>query len=61
MDADLLQVLPAGRDRRLAARLKEWRAVANWYEKTATSFLGVLHLAAAIDWLRRQRALAREF
>ena len=38
---------------RLWARLKEWRAVATRYEKTACSFLGVLCLAAAIDWLRR--------
>ena len=37
----------------LWARLKEWRAVATRYEKTARSFLGVLHLAAALDWLRR--------
>ena len=34
------------------ARLKEWRAIATRYEKTARSFLGVLHLAAAIDWLK---------
>jgi transposase len=38
---------------RLWARLKEWRAVATRYEKTATSFLGVLCLAATADWLRR--------
>ena len=38
---------------RLWARLKEWRAVATRYEKTAASFLGVLSLAAALDWLRR--------
>lgn len=38
---------------RLWARLKEWRAVATRYEKTASSFLGVLHLAAALDWLKR--------
>jgi len=38
---------------RLWARLKEWRAVAARYEKTAASFLGILHLAAALDWLRR--------
>ena len=38
---------------RLWARLKEWRAVATRYEKTARSFLGVLHLAATLDWLRR--------
>ena len=37
---------------RLWARLKEWRAVATRYEKTACSFMGVLCLAAAIDWLR---------
>jgi transposase len=38
---------------RLWARLKEWRAVATPYEKTAASFLGVLCLAATVDWLRR--------
>ena len=38
---------------RLWARLKEWRAVATRYEKTAASFAGVLHLAAALDWLKR--------
>ncbi|MGG5819332.1 IS5 family transposase [Falsiroseomonas sp. HW251] len=38
---------------RLWARLKEWRAIATRYEKTAASFLGVLCLAAALDWLRR--------
>jgi len=37
---------------RLWARLKEWRAVATRYEKTASSFMGVLSLAAAIDWLK---------
>jgi transposase len=38
---------------RLWARLKEWRAVATRYEKTSRSFMGVLCLAAAIDWIRR--------
>ena len=38
---------------RLWARLKEWRAVATRYEKTARSFMGVLCLAASLDWLRR--------
>ena len=37
----------------LWARLTEWRAVATRYEKTARSFLGVLCLAAACDWLKR--------
>ena len=37
---------------RLWARLKEWRAVATRYEKTARSFMGVLCLAAAVDWLK---------
>ena len=37
---------------RLWARLKEWRAVATRYEKTARSFLGVLCLAATLDWLK---------
>ena len=36
----------------LWARLKEWRAVANRYEKTARCFLGVLCLAATADWLK---------
>jgi transposase len=38
---------------RLWGRLKEWRAVATRYEKTASSFLGVLQLAATLDWLKR--------
>ena len=37
---------------RLWGRLKEWRAVATRYEKTATSFMGVLCLAATLDWIR---------
>jgi transposase len=40
---------------RLWARLKEWRAVATRYEKTAISYTGVLCLAAALDWLRLGR------
>jgi transposase len=34
---------------RLWARLKEWRAVATRYEKTASSFMGILCLAAILD------------
>jgi transposase len=37
---------------RLWARLKEWRAVATRYDKTAASFMGVLSFAAAMDWLK---------
>ncbi len=37
---------------RLWARLKEWRAIATRYKKTASSFMGVLCLAAALDWIR---------
>ena len=37
---------------RLWARLKEWRAVATRYEKTASSFSGILCLAAALDYLK---------
>jgi len=36
----------------LWARLKECRAVATKYEKTATSFLAVIHIAAAADWIK---------
>ena len=38
---------------RLWGRLKEWRAVATRYEKTACSFMGVLCLAATFNWIRR--------
>ena len=37
---------------RLWGRLKEWRAIATRYEKTARSFMGVLCIAAARDWLK---------
>ncbi len=37
---------------RLWARLKEWRAVATRYEKTARSFMGVLCMAATMDWFK---------
>nr|WP_259654919.1 transposase [Gluconacetobacter dulcium] len=47
---------PAYRCRHLVenlwARLKEWRAVATRYEKTAASFLAVIHIAAAGDWIK---------
>ena len=35
----------------LWATLKEWRAFATRYDKTAASFSGGLHLAAAFSWL----------
>jgi transposase len=38
---------------RLWGRLKEWRSVATRYGKTARSFMGVLCLAASMDWLKR--------
>ena len=38
---------------RLWARLKEWRAVATRYEKTASSFMGVLCLTATPNWCKR--------
>ena len=37
---------------RLWARLKEWRAIATRYERTAASFLDILSLAATILWIR---------
>jgi len=37
---------------RLWGRLKEWRAVATRYEKLARSFMGVLCIAAAMDWIK---------
>lgn len=38
---------------RFWARIKEWRAIATRYEKTANSFMGVLCLAATLDWIKR--------
>ena len=35
----------------LWARLKEWRALATRYDKTATSFSGGLYLAATFEWV----------
>jgi Transposase DDE domain len=37
---------------RLVDRLKQFRAVATRYDKTAESFLAFVHLAAARVWLR---------
>ncbi len=37
---------------RFWARLKEWHAVATRYEKTACCFMGVLCMAAAMDWIK---------
>lgn len=34
------------------ARPKEWRVVATRHGKTATSFLAVIHIAAAADWIK---------
>ena len=33
-------------------KLKHYRAIATRYDKTATAFLGAIHLAAAIIWLK---------
>ena len=33
------------------ARLKQYRAIATRYDKTASNFLGAIHLAAAMVWL----------
>lgn len=33
------------------ARLKQFRAIATRYDKTARNFLGVVHLAATAIWL----------
>jgi transposase len=42
---------------RLWARLKEWRAVATRYEKTACCFMGVLCMAATLDWIKYRTEL----
>lgn len=33
------------------AKLKQYRAIATRYDKTATAFLGAIHLSAAVVWL----------
>ena len=33
------------------ARLKQYRAIATRYDKTARNFLGAIHLAVAVAWL----------
>jgi transposase len=33
------------------ARLKQYRAIATRYDKTARNFLGAIHLAAVVVWL----------
>jgi transposase len=37
---------------RLNNRLKQFRALATHYEKTAESYLAIVHLAASRLWLR---------
>jgi transposase len=38
---------------RLWARLKEWRAIATRYEKTASSSMSILCPAATLGWFKR--------
>lgn len=33
------------------AKLKQYRAIATRYDKTARNFLGAIHIAAAVFWL----------
>lgn len=40
---------------RLWDRLKEWRTVTTRYEKTAHSFMSILCLATACDWIKCKR------
>ena len=39
------------------AKLKQFRAIATRYDKTARNFLGGIHLAATLVWLNRRHAL----
>lgn len=40
---------------RLFARLKEWRAFATRYEKTASAFAAVTAIAATWDWIKNSK------
>jgi transposase len=42
---------------RFWSRVKEWRAVATRYEKTERCFMGVLCMAATMDWLKAWRRI----
>src|SRR5918998_1182082 len=48
----VLPVIPRNPVERLVNRLKQFRAVATRYDKTAESFLAFVHLAAARVWMR---------
>ena len=37
---------------RTIGHLKEWRAIATRYDKTASSYLGALHIPAALHWIK---------
>ena len=37
------------------ARLKEWRAIATRYDKTATSYAAGIAIAATLDWFKSSR------
>lgn len=37
------------------SRLKEWRAIATRYDKTATSYAAGIALAATLDWFKSSR------
>jgi transposase len=37
------------------SRLKEWRAIATRYDKTATSYAAGIAIAATLDWLKSSR------
>jgi transposase len=41
---------------RLWTQLKEWHAIETRHVKTASSFMCVISLAAALDWLKTQQA-----
>ena len=36
---------------RTIGHLKEWRAIATRYDKTAQSYLATIHIAAALQWI----------
>ena len=46
---------------RMFCRLKDYRRISTRYYKLATNFLGAIHLAAAITFWLRVRALGRRW
>ena len=46
-----ISIKPATKRENFFAKLKQFRAIATRYDKTARNFLGAIYLAASVIWL----------